>query len=88
MGRGRKPKHDRGRNFIHADDDDDDRYEAGHLDQVSSAIQNLDDNEQVDNDDDDDDEKESTDATLDFPSKFSLYQQSVQVRFGYNDSVN
>ncbi|KAL9659276.1 hypothetical protein QQ045_024081 [Rhodiola kirilowii] len=72
MGRGRKQNHTRGRNFHHADDDDD-RYEAGHSDQVS-AVENLPSDEEEE-EEEVDDEKE---ACEDLPSKFSLYQQSVQ----------
>ncbi|CAM8889263.1 unnamed protein product [Rhodiola kirilowii] len=75
MGRGRKQNHTRGRNFHHADDDDD-RYEAGHSDQVS-AVENLPSDEEEEEEEGAkvDDEKE---ACEDLPSKFSLYQQSVQ----------
>ncbi|CAM8897958.1 unnamed protein product [Rhodiola kirilowii] len=76
MGRGRKQNHTRGRNF-HTADDDDDRYEAGHSDQVS-AVENLPSDEEEEEEEEEakvDDEKE---ACEDLPSKFSLYQQSVQ----------
>uniref|UniRef100_A0A7N0TMD4 S-adenosyl-L-methionine-dependent methyltransferase superfamily protein n=1 Tax=Kalanchoe fedtschenkoi TaxID=63787 RepID=A0A7N0TMD4_KALFE len=75
MGRGRKPRHARSRNFH----DDDESYEAGHADEVS-AVNDLPPPEEVEEEEEEVDveEKGGDDPIEDFPSKFSLYQQSVQ----------